>query len=596
MTLQAIKHSKFSLGIAVVAVLLLMPAVLAAQEKIVFQSQRGSDTEVYVMNPDGTNQLPLTSSLYFDGEPALSPGGDKIAFSSYRDGDGNSEIYIMNTNGTGQTNLTNNPAFDGHPSFSPDGSRIAFASMRGNHMGIWVMNVDGSNPIELVEGVGGTNPSFSPDGTKIVFCGIWGSATSSEIWVMDANGLNRKNLSQDDDAEDLDPSFSPDGTKIVYTKNVHGVAFGEIVVMNADGTNLINLTNNPFDDYSPSFSPSGSFITFTTNRDGNAEIYVMNADGTNPVNMSRNPGLDERPVWGVVPNSPPTLNNISVSSPINEGAPATLSGEIVDLDATDSFTLDISWGDGQSQSVSYPYATAFVLTHVYADDPPAGAPTDDYTITLTLNDHRSGIDSRSTSVTVNNVNPIIFNTSVTASPVTPGATVSLFCNYTDPGYHGSALDEDLRAFIQWGDGQAVVVTSGIPQAIHLTHQYSVIGNYSIRIEVTDNDGGLTVEIRDVVVLAPPATPTNFRVQSVGADWIQLAWTDASNNEDGFAIERCVNKNCTNFVEVARVGSNMTAYLDSNLLSNTQYSYRMRAFNSVGLSAYTNVVSAKTLRR
>jgi Tol biopolymer transport system component len=594
MSLHAFKHSNFLHLIALTALLLLMPVVLSAQEKIVFQSQRGSDTEIYVMNPDGTSQLPLTSSPYFDGEPALSPGGDKIAFSSYRDG--NSEIYIMNTNGAGQTNLTNNPAFDGHPSFSPDGDRIVFASMRNNHFGIWVMNIDGSNPMELVEAFGGTDPSFSPDGTRIVFCGLGGGAATSEIWVMDANGLNRKNLSQDDNAEDLDPSFSPDGTQIVFTKKIHGVAFGEVMVMSADGTSLRNLTNNSLDDYSPSFSPSGSFITFTSTRDGNAEVYVMNADGTNPINMSRNPSIDERPVWGLVPNSPPVLNNISVWSAINEGQTATLSGEIVDLDATDSFTLDVSWGDGQSQSVNYPYATAFVLTHVYADDPPAGAPTDDYTITLTVNDHHSGIDSRSTSVTVNNVNPIIYDTTVSASPVAPGTPVSLLLNYTDPGYHGSPSDEDLRAFINWGDGQAVVVATGRPESVHLTHQYSAIGNYSIRIEVTDNDGGLSVEIRDVVVLGPPATPANFRVQSVGADSIQLAWTDASNNEDGFAIERCVNKNCTNFVEVARVGANVTAYLDSNLLSNTQYSYRMRSFNGVGLSAYTPVVSAKTLRR
>jgi hypothetical protein len=261
----------------------------------------------------------------------------------------------------------------------------------------------------------------------------------------------------------------------------------------------------------------------------------MNADGTNPINMSRNPSIDERPVWGLVPNSPPVLNNISVWSAINEGQTATLSGEIVDLDATDSFTLDVSWGDGQSQSVNYPYATAFVLTHVYADDLPAGAPTDDYTITLTVNDHHSGIDSRSTSVTVNNVNPIIYDTTVSASPVAPGTPVSLLLNYTDPGYHGSPSDEDLRAFINWGDGQAVVVATGRPESVHLTHQYSAIGNYSIRIEVTDNDGGLSVEIRDVVVLGAPATRANFRVQSVGADSIQLAWTDASNNEDGFAI-------------------------------------------------------------
>jgi Tol biopolymer transport system component len=138
--------------IALMAMLMRIPAVLTAQEKITFQSQRESNTEVYVMSPDGSNQFRLTGSSAFDGEPTLSPNGDMIAFSSYRDG--NSEIYIMNTNGSEQTNLTNNAAYDGHPAFSPDGGRIVFASMRGNHVGLWVMDVDGSNPVTPMTGVG----------------------------------------------------------------------------------------------------------------------------------------------------------------------------------------------------------------------------------------------------------------------------------------------------------------------------------------------------------------------------------------------------------------------------------------------------------
>jgi len=602
MRLQALRHNRLSLGLVLTAILLLTPAVLSAQEKIVFHSQRAANGgDVWIMNPDGTNQIQLTSAEYFDGQPALSPSGDKIAFTSTRSGDGNSEIYIMNTNGTGQTNLTNNPAWDSHPAFSPDGERIVFASMRNNHLGIWVMNIDGTNPTELLESMGGTDPAFSPVGWQIVFSGIWGSAASSEIWVMDGNGLNRKNLSQDDDAEDLHPSFSPDGTKIVFTKRVHNVAGGEIMVMNADGTNLINLTNNPADDYSPSFSPDGSFITFTSTRDGDADIYVMNADGTNPVNIigpELNPGIDETPVWGVVPNTPPILTNISVMPPINEGGTATLYGEIVDLDATDPVTLDISWGDGQVQSVDYPFAMSFELTHVYADDPPAGAPTDDYTITLTVNDHRSGSNSGSTSVTVNNVNPIIIDSVVTppGHAILAGESITLFLNYTDPGYHGSPGDEDLRAFIQWGDGQGVAITTGRPEAITLTHQYTAAGNYSILIEVSDNDGGLTTRIEDVVVSAPPPAPTNFQILSVAANQIQLGWTDNSTVEDGFAIERCTGHGCNNFAEIRRVQRNQSTYIDGTVASNTQYSYRMRAFNTAGLSPYTNVVSAKTPRR
>jgi Tol biopolymer transport system component len=601
MSLQSIKHSKVSLGIAITAVLLLMPAVLAAQEKIAFQSQRDGNPEVYIMNADGTNQRRLTFNSSFDGEPAFSPSGEKIAFSSDRDG--SSEIYIMNADGSLQTNLTNNPAFDSHPTFSPDGKKIAFASERGGYLGIWVMNVDGSNPTELAGGVGGSEPAFNTWGTKIVFSRTGTSGADSEIWVMDADGSNPTNVSQDARADDSEPSFSPDGTKIAFTKDVHDGSGSEIFVMNADGTNPINLTNIKGSDYHPAFnSAPGNWITFTTLRDGNAEIYIMNVDGSWPMNVTKSPGPDEMPAWGWKFDHPPVLSNIVVSSPINEGDTATLSGEITDPDENDTFTLDINWGDGQLQSFDYPEGThTFELTHRYLDDPPAGAPFgDDYIITVTVSDHRNGIDSRGISVTVNNLNPIIIGAIVTppGHAIVAGGTVTLFLNYTDPGYHGSPGDEDLRAFIQWGDGQGVVVATGRPEAISFTHQYTAVGNYSIIIEVSDNDGGLTSTICDVVVSAPspPAAPTNFQILSVAANQIQLGWTDSSTTEDGFAIERCTNRGCNNFVEIGRVGPNTTTYLDGTVASNTQYSYRMRAFNTGGVSSYTNVLSAKTLRK
>ena len=601
MRLQALKPSGLSLGFAVLAILLLTPAVLSAQELIAFESQRDGNPEVYVADLQRATQRRLTFNSSFDGEPAFTPTGEKLAFSSDRDG--NSEIYIMNADGSLQTNLTNDPAFDGHPTFSPDGKTIAFASDRGGHLGIWIMNVDGSNPKELAGGVGGSEPAFNSYGTKIVFSGAENSGADSDIWVMDADGSNPNNVSQDARADDSEPSFSPDGTKIVFTKDVHDGSGSEIFVMNADGTDPVNLTNIKGSDYHPMFnSAPGNFITFTTLRDGNAEIYTMNTDGSWPTNVTRNPGLDEMPAWGWRFNHSPVLSNLVVT-PVNEGDIATLSGEISDPDEGDTFTLDINWGDGQSQSFDYPAGThSFELTHRYLDDPPAGAPFgDDYLITVTAsNDHRAGIDSRGLLVTVNNLNPIILDAIVTPSShsIVAGGTITLFLNYTDPGYHGSPGDENLIASIQWNDGQSVVVATGRPEAVTLTHQYSAVGNYSINIQVTDNDGGLTSTICDVVVSAPqpPAAPTNFQILSAAANQVQLGWTDASTTEDGFAIERCTNRGCSNFVEIGRVGPNSTTYLDGTVASNTQYSYRARAFNSGGVSSYTNVVSAKTPRR
>ena len=177
--------------------------------------------------------------------------------------------------------------------------------------------------------------------------------------------------------------------------------------------------------------------------------------------------------------------------------------------------------------------------------------------------------------------------------------MTLSGNYSDPGYHGSPSDEQLQVFVTCGDGQSTsVVSNGAPGTFNETHQYAAAGNYTITVQVTDNDGGSTTETRSLVVsTSPPATPSNFRVQSVAVNRIDLAWTDASNNEDGFAIERCSSKTkCTTFVEVARVGANVATYADNTVTGNTQYLYRMRAFNGGGQSNYTAVVSAKTPRR
>lgn len=121
-----------------------------ANSKIAFASTRDGNYEIYVMNPDGTNQTRLTNNNAEDAQPSWSPDGTKIAFDSYRDG--NLEIYVMNTDGTGQTRLTNNPAIDGEPSWSPDGTKIAFASWRSGGSNIFVMNSDGSNPVQLTYG------------------------------------------------------------------------------------------------------------------------------------------------------------------------------------------------------------------------------------------------------------------------------------------------------------------------------------------------------------------------------------------------------------------------------------------------------------
>ena len=105
------------------------------------------NSEIYVMNADGSGLRRLTHNAAYDAEPAWSPDGRKIAFRSTRNG--NREIYVMNADGSGKRNLTRHPAQDSSPSWSPDGRRIAFVSNRDGRLEAHVMNADGSGQRSL---------------------------------------------------------------------------------------------------------------------------------------------------------------------------------------------------------------------------------------------------------------------------------------------------------------------------------------------------------------------------------------------------------------------------------------------------------------
>ena len=83
------------------------------------------------------------------------------------------------------------------------------------------------------------------------------------------------------------------------------------------------------------------------------------------------------------------------------------------------------------------------------------------------------------------------------------------------------------------------------------------------------------------------------VDPAGAAQLTLSWTDASDNEDGFGIERRAGTGGS-FARVASVGSNVRTYTDASLASSTTYCYRVNAFNTAGNSAYTNEICGTTL--
>lgn len=164
---------------------------------------------VYVMRPDGTEVQRLTDHAY--GYLSWSPDGTRIAFVSLREG--NQEVYVVSVEGSGEVNLTNDWAADTEPAWSPDGSRILFVSYRGDATDIYCVNTDGSGPMRLTQDrTIKWQPVWSPDGSAIGFIG-----TNRALYVMDADGGDRRLVIDPPDCLVTGFSWSPDGEWLAFT-------------------------------------------------------------------------------------------------------------------------------------------------------------------------------------------------------------------------------------------------------------------------------------------------------------------------------------------------------------------------------------------
>jgi autotransporter-associated beta strand protein len=207
----------------------------------------------------------------------------------------------------------------------------------------------------------------------------------------------------------------------------------------------------------------------------------------------------------------PAFHDRSVTTPINEGDVATVTGTISEPDAGDTFILQVDWGDGTGQE-TYTFAPGSPRTvqvsHRYRDDNPSGTPSDNYTIGLHWMDQHGFGNSGTLTVTVNNVPPTV--DAGDDATIHEGSTFNRQGSFADPGA------DTWTGNVDYGDGSGTQALEIEPdQRFKLHHKYTSAGTFLVTVTVRDDDGGIgTGSFR--VTVSPdgdttrPETPISWR--------------------------------------------------------------------------------------
>ena len=208
--------------------------------------------DIFSANADGSNLKPLTTTNRYDAEATVSPKGNKIVFTSMRNGD--PEVYTMNIDGSNQTRLTFEKGYDGGAFFSRDGSLIVFRASRPK-----------------------TEKELT-DYNELVDSGLV-RPTALEIFIMNADGSGMKQITNFGKAS-FAPFFHPDGKRIIFSSNINSKSGRDfdLYLINIDGTGFEQVTFNETFDGFPMFTHDGEKLIFASNRfhkkDGDTNIFI----------------------------------------------------------------------------------------------------------------------------------------------------------------------------------------------------------------------------------------------------------------------------------------------------------------------------------
>lgn len=222
--------------------------------------------------PIGTGNGPARIQLgMMATQPSPAPDGRSFAFVGFSEAFPTPEIYIARLDGTQIRPLTTDNAVDILPAWSPDGARLAWVSTRAGLVNVFTMRIDGTDVQQLTfarlenplpgSGQGASQPAWSPDGQQIAY--TVGFNGASQLWVMNADGSNKRRLTDPVLSGDFEPTWSADGRHIVVRRGPSLTGSRLVRIDVITGQELAANWPQFSQAWTPSFSPDGDWLMMT---------------------------------------------------------------------------------------------------------------------------------------------------------------------------------------------------------------------------------------------------------------------------------------------------------------------------------------------